>query len=152
RVYLTMGDYDKAKNYATECLNLHNKLLDFNSLDSNSLNPIPPLHEEVLYYTQGSFLNSLPYPYTMIDSAIASSYDINDLRKVIYMVQIPDNTFSYKRISNNGNYVFNGIAVDEVLLTRAECYARKGDVAAAMLDLNKLLEKRWKTGTFIPYA
>jgi hypothetical protein len=47
---------------------------------------------------------------------------------------------------------FGGIATDEVYLTRAECYARTGNVASAMSDLNKLMLARWKTGTFVPFT
>ena len=33
-------------------------------------------------------------------------------------------------------------------MMRAECAARQGNISAAMNDLNNLLKKRWKTGTF----
>jgi len=35
---------------------------------------------------------------------------------------------------------------------RAECFARAGNTAAALNDLNTLIQKRWKTGTFIPFT
>jgi len=37
-------------------------------------------------------------------------------------------------------------------LTRAECHARANRITEAMNDLNTLLEMRWATGTFIPFA
>lgn len=45
---------------------------------------------------------------------------------------------------------FNGIAVDELLLVKAECAVRLGDRALALLTLNQLLEKRMVKGTFVP--
>lgn len=153
RIYLTMGDYVNSKKYADDCLNLYSKLLDFTLLDTSSLNPIPPLNEEVLYYTQtNATLNAFPYPLVMVDSTLAKSYDANDLRRAIYLNQNPDGTFSYKTISNNGDFIYNGISVDEVYLIRAESYARLSNTADAMDDLNTLLERRWKTGSFTPYV
>jgi hypothetical protein len=35
---------------------------------------------------------------------------------------------------------------------RAESFARVGDKDAALLNLNTLLEKRWKSGTFTPVS
>lgn len=45
---------------------------------------------------------------------------------------------------------FTGIATDEVWLIRAEALAKTGQWQAAMADLNTLLQKRWRTGTFVP--
>ena len=45
---------------------------------------------------------------------------------------------------------FTGVAVDELYLIRAEAYARLNNTTAALIDLNTLLESRWKTGTFNP--
>jgi starch-binding outer membrane protein, SusD/RagB family len=153
RTYLIMGNFAKAKEFADNCLNLYSTLVDFNNLDSSSLHPIPPLNEEVLYYTETNDpLNVLTHPLVMVDSSLAKSYVANDLRRVIYLVKDSDTTSSYKTISNNGDFLYNGISVDEVLLTRAECYARLGNVSTAIQDLNNLLEKRWKAATFIPYT
>jgi hypothetical protein len=82
------------------------------------------------------------------DSSLYQSYDLNDLRKGIF--------FKTGGIGFKGNYdgtstanYFNGLAVDEMYLVRAECFARNNNMVAALNDLNTLLSKRWKAGTFI---
>lgn len=49
RVYLAMGNYDKALLSAEECLKLHNSLLDYNSISTGATYPIPKLNAEVIY-------------------------------------------------------------------------------------------------------
>jgi hypothetical protein len=46
--------------------------------------------------------------------------------------------------------MFSGIANDEVYLNRAEARVRNGNVNGALEDINALLVKRWRTGTFTP--
>jgi starch-binding outer membrane protein, SusD/RagB family len=87
-----------------------------------------------------------------VDTDLYDLYSNNDLRKTIYF----KNTGGV--ITFKGNYHFNtsslfcGLASDEILLIRAECYARKGNKDAAMDDLNALLITRWKNnGSWVPY-
>ena len=111
-----------------------------------------------------------------INEDLYVQYGTNDLRKKIFFkensqsaqllnpaypttlgapqflnVTLPDGTYRF-----TGNYepaasaaLFNGLAVDEMFLIRAECYARTDNVNAALNDLNSLLVKRWVTGTYV---
>jgi hypothetical protein len=53
---------------------------------------------------------------------------------------------SYNSSLSLGNFI--GLSTSEVYLVRAESLARLGDKDAAMQNLNTLLRKRYKTGTF----
>lgn len=145
RVYQTMQNYDSAFAYANNYLQLKNTLLDYNNYISN---PIPRFNDEVIF----NCLLSVPAPirYNYVDTVLYSSYDLNDLRKTLFFGSRggkPNFGMSY-----DGFQPFGGIATDEVYLIRAECYARKGNTNAALTDLNALLNKRWKSGTFTPYT
>src|SRR3546814_963366 len=59
---------------------------------------------------------------------------------------------SFRGSYHQSSVPFSGLATDEVYLIRAECYARTGNVSAAMEDVNTLLEKRCKAGTFFPFS
>jgi hypothetical protein len=88
--------------------------------------------------------------FARIDTALYSYYEDNDLRKTAYFRSVRDG-FQFKGMySNNANSPFTGIATDEMYLTRAECAVRMNKVDEGVKDLNFLLEKRFKTGTYIP--
>lgn len=150
RTYLSMRNYDSCLKYANECFQLSHNLLDYNKVATNEPFSFQNFSPEVIWHTaMGN--EALSYTKARTDSILYDSYDNNDLRKKIYFEKNEDGTHYFK-----GSYaqylLFTGIATDEIYLMRAEAYAHIGKVAAAMNDLNTLLVKRWKTGTFIPHT
>jgi starch-binding outer membrane protein, SusD/RagB family len=159
RVYLTMQEYDSSIVYAGACLQLHDKLLDYKTLQnpaSDRALPDFPANDEVIFHsnlvntTIYTLFNTMVY---RVDTSLYSLYEQQDLRRMVFFGNASPSG-NYFKGSYSGNYriMWGGIATDEVLLTRAECYARKGNVPDALNDLNKLLEKRWAAGTFVPYS
>ena len=155
RTWLSMRNYDSAYKYADQTLKIQSDLLDYNSSDVNpgSYVPFAPFNKEIIFYsTQSGDYSPKLYFYASVDTVLYSSYEDNDLRKTVFF------------FSNNGYYGFkgdygaalyppySGISTDEMFLVRAECLARQGNVAMAMNDLNTLLVKRYKTGTFVPLS
>lgn len=164
RVYLSMREYQQARAYADSALQSYDSLIDYNMLAPTATLPFSLLNNETLY--QASFLGpnqpGLPaysiyllgvfYPNTRIDSGLIQSYDTNDLRLVIDYRYKPHDS-SYLKGSYAGTiYPFGGLATDELYLIRAEAAARAGDIGAAANDINTLLSKRWRTGTFPGYT
>lgn len=154
RTYLTMQNYDLALVYADSCLQLYSKLMDFNALDRNSRYPIKLFNDEVILAgVTNIHPTELFYPYyNRVDSNLYVSYSNHDLRRTIFFLENENGSISFKGSYTGNGYPFMGITTDEIYLIRAECYAREGKVNAAMSDLNTLLKKRWKLGTFIPFT
>lgn len=148
RVYLSMRNYNDAGLYADSSLQLYNKLLDYNTLSAAVTFPIAPLNVEITFENRATVPASLNNSRAKVDSVLYSQYAINDLRKTIFFKNNNNGTFSFKGSYEGSITLFAGTATDEMYLTRAECYARNGNTAAALIDLNTLLEKRWKAGTF----
>ncbi|SEG10889.1 RagB/SusD family nutrient uptake outer membrane protein [Algoriphagus boritolerans] len=151
RVNLAMGDYDKALVNALAALNIQSELMDYNSIDPVNTYPIPFLNEEIVFNGIQSAYSFSFSTNLLVNSEIYQSYDSMDLRKVLYFTinrdGLPNFTGSY-----NGNFeLFSGIAVDELILTAAECLVRAGEVQKGMEYLNRLLETRWVTGSFVPF-
>jgi tetratricopeptide (TPR) repeat protein len=150
RTYLSMSDFENAEAFADSCLQLYNTLLDYNTLNAALARPVPLLNAEVLFQSiqiSYGFRNS-----ALINAELYQQYADDDLRKVIFF-----NNSALGGVTFGGTYTggisgFGGIAMDEVYLIRAECRARNGKTDEAIEDLNALLVKRWKTGTFVPYT
>lgn len=166
RVYLSMGDYPNALVNSTAALQLKSDLIDFNTLNPESLTPFTRFNPEVIFHStvlRQNYVMEPGYGYenqALVNKEIVDAYEEGDLRKTILMkentdVENPTGTFRF-----TGNYepatgspvLFNGLTTDELFYTRAECYARAGNAAAAMTDLNTLLRKRWLTGTYTGQA
>jgi SusD family. len=153
RTYLSMGKYDSAGIYADRCLNLYNKLLDYNTLSTNSNYPFRTANPEILFYNEipkSNILRALIAKGTIVDSTLYTSYSTDDLRHSLYFVLTSELMPTIRSSYTGTTLLFSGLATDEVYLTRAECLARAGDVAAALHDLNTLLQNRYKKDAFTP--
>lgn len=151
RTYLSMRNYDSAFKYANLSLNIHDELIDYNNLDSTSIFPFEefPNKEIILNGQTGIMMYGIGVGVARVDSNLYNTYSNFDLRKKIFFRPKPDG-FQFKGTYTGdfGNY-FTGCTTSEMYLTRAECYAREGDIVNAMKDLNTVLRKRFVAGTFV---
>jgi hypothetical protein len=154
RIYLTMQDYANAQACADSSLNGYAGLVDYNTLDSTRGHPFPSGggNNEVLFQCSAFNYPELYTSTAKIDTTLYRSYDPNDLRRALFFKPSSSGGVSFKGSYTGQIYLFSGLSVDEVWLTRAECKARAGDVTGALSDLNTLLINRWRTGTFHPYT
>jgi hypothetical protein len=153
KVYLHTAQYDLALQYADSCLGLNTELLDFNTLDSTAVIPISRFNKEIVYHHNLALYAGFDKnaPVLIVDPQLYDSYDANDLRKTILFKNVSGLVTRNASYSGDNN-LFGGLATDEMYLIKAECYARQNNTSAAMENLNTLLAKRWKTGTFIPFT
>lgn len=160
RVYLLMGDYVNARRFADSTLVYSNALLDFNSSAVSLSKPyrFPDFstgNDEIIFYAYaigyGATIPSESLNRSYVDSVLYDSYDSDDLRKDYFFsvatLGKPKFRGTYAGIGRN----FAGLATNEIYLIRAECNARLGNSSAAVTDINALLERRYKTGTYIPF-
>jgi hypothetical protein len=153
RVSLYQADYQQAKLYADSALNLNNQLLDYNSLNVNSTVPFQRFNVETIYYATGSSTLLTP-SRSRIAPELFAMYEAQDLRRVLFFTGSSDANRQFKGNydGQNGSTQFTGLTTAELYLNRAEAWARAGNTNAAMADLNSLLMKRWRTGTFVPFT
>jgi len=153
RVYLARQDYSNALYWSDSCLRTYDTLLDYNTVKKNS-RPFPDdTNPEIIFQCSANDYLAYYSGSILADSALYDSYDTNDLRKTLFFQKTPSGKgVIFKGNYTGGLYFFSGIAVDEVLLIRAESNAQIGAVAEALDDLDRLRFHRWKTGTFYPLS
>ncbi len=151
RTYLSMRNYSKALVYSDSCLQYNSNLIDYSTLDSNASFPMPRFNMEVIFHANGG-IPPLSMSNAKIDSNLYRSYDINDLRKTLFFKENSDGSFAFRGSYFQTSSLFQGIAVDEMFLIKAECLARSGNTQEAMDVLNSLMVTRWEKGAFIPFS
>ncbi len=156
RAYLLIGDYTNALINSEESLKYKSFVYDYNELPKNrwyaTVVDLPDGYEneEVLLLKTASNPYKLIYPSPELESL----YDkTNDLR---YTGLYYDEWFPpYESKLYITEYLSGrqyGLSTTEMLLTRAECNARNGEINKAMEDLDFLGEKRYETGTYTPVS
>jgi len=157
RTYLSMRNYEAMYKYSDMALQIRAELMDFNNTDEVVAGPFPfseyPYNKEVLFFS--SMNNRIAVPYkspslSYTDTLLYAQYDQNDKRRTIFFNESNGYHKFNGSFSGNSFLLFSGMATDELYLMRAEGHARAGRVSAAMADLNKLLESRYVTGSFVP--
>jgi len=155
RCYLSMRKYKDALLYADSSLKLNHQLIDYNG-DSDipegiaASKPFNQLNKETIFYSlmNGNYYSYITLEIGSIDTSIISLYDPNDLRLTAFYI---DNALGFKSFKGcyGTNFMFSGITTAEMLLIRAECYIREGDIAKGGADLNTLRAKRFSSKDFV---
>jgi tetratricopeptide (TPR) repeat protein len=134
RVYLYMGDYNKANENATKALEATHELLDYNNYDRETL-PLAEVNPETLW---ARFSDDQLVPGYMIYSDNLLTYLNNDDLRLAMFRRDP---LPITRILANGNVSF-GQTFPEMYLIQAEALARNNQVTEAMAIVNMIRKKR----------
>jgi len=157
KIFLIMGDYNKALESANSCLNNSGNILDYNSsgVNPSSTYRFPTYginNPEIIWFARANPSFNSVYPssssYGEVDTALYASYANNDLRKSVLYKDKGKGHAKFQGTYSGNFSNFCGIATNEVYLIRAECLARLSKTTDAMADLNKLLKNRYRTGTY----
>lgn len=150
-----MREFSNALKYSDLALQKQTSLLDFNTLVAGT--PIQNFNSEVIFHNQiGSSGSILSLSNAKIDTNLLASYGSNDLRKSVFFranTGANRGTFGFRGSfmgSESQSGVFCGTTTAEMLLIRAECYARQENKSKAVADLNTLLEKRMDKNNWVP--
>ncbi len=167
KIYLAMEDYEKAAQYAGLCLGLRGDLVDFNTLGADAPAKLYDYafeadfgvsNPEVLYYAVSDngyamALNNIFKDRAEFHPDLLALYEPGDIRPKVYFRPYVDFE-GYRFPVFKGSYAtygnFSGLAVDEIYLLRAECFARLNQPDKALADLNKLLQNRIEPAYFTP--
>ena len=151
---LLMGLYSEANDWANRCLETGVRLLDFNEMNLGARYPFPQNgigNDEVMFHCSMKNATITGSTRINIDTVLLAGYAAHDLRKQAYFFHNTDGRIIFKGSYHGSVAFFTGIASDEVLLIRAETYARLGDITHALADLNLLMRHRMEKAAFIPY-
>jgi hypothetical protein len=151
RLYLIMGDFPNAYKYADLAIQKKGTLIDYNTLSAAATYPFAKFNAEDIFHCRVVTYTIMGNTLAIADSVLFRSYAANDLRRTLYFNTSSGAPLFKGSFEGNSPY-YSGLATDEMYLIRAEAAARLGNTTSAMQDLNTLLLKRWKTGTYTPLS
>lgn len=157
RAFLNMGYYDSCIRYSTMVLNKFDTLIDFSKISTTATNSFPNFktgNPEVIFWASNLTSSTVrPNSRSYVDSILYKAYVNDDLRKSVFykVVSSTENKIVFKGSYTGTINLFGGIGVNEILLNRAEAYARVNLLDDALKDINRLLMSRFKPGTYIPF-
>lgn len=142
RVYLYRGNYAEAEAYADSTLALENSLQDYNATGYAAPTQLVDMsgNPEILlgkYVDEGNFFSlfgSSPQLSTPLSTILIST----DRRRTLRT-----SSLVYRATSRLTNFFDISVGVPEIMLTKAECAARNGDVTTAGTLLDELRTNRF---------
>lgn len=146
RIFREMDRWDQALEYSEKILSVKKDLLDYNKISGAPSYPFDAMkkgmeNSEILFYCQS--FGAPIMSKGIVSEDILRSYEQNDLRKALFFKNGRRFYGSYA-----GSIFFNGLALDEIVLIRAEAYLKKGLPEKAKDDLEFLLSHRYRNGDF----
>lgn len=152
RVYLQLGEFDKALNAALNALTIKSDLNDFNEIPitNNYRFPLYGIGNPEVIYSNAAYYNvGVDESRVSVDTLILKLYSPEDLRNIVYFREINNKVLFYGSYYGNRN-LFTGYATNELYLTVAECFARLNEIDSSLKYLNDLLKKRINKNAFNP--
>ncbi|WP_316814533.1 RagB/SusD family nutrient uptake outer membrane protein [Pedobacter nyackensis] len=160
RVYLQMGNYDKAFEYADKCIKTKpDQLLDYNNytqpLVGNNFAVTTYNNKEILHVSVGAEFIYGPQ-CNVTPAYLNEHFPVGDKRRELFFRTQANGVYRFIGNYHDGlvnvgtPYPFNGITIAEMYLVRAECYARKDKKDEALNDLNALRIKRITPASYVP--
>ncbi|QIH35924.1 RagB/SusD family nutrient uptake outer membrane protein [Sphingobacterium sp. DR205] len=152
RVYLTMRNFEEAGKYADLALALEPTILNLEDYTKNASFPRMIDDKEVL-------LSKVSAGYILgpINPELISLYNEDDLRLKLFIGNDPGTYKGYKYMKpvfnsgySNNSYV--GLSSPEILLNRAEIYARQNNTAKVVELLNMLRKKRFTAAKYVAFT
>ncbi|RKE52302.1 RagB/SusD family nutrient uptake outer membrane protein [Sphingobacterium detergens] len=143
RIYREIDQWNEALACAEKVLQVKNQLLDYNDFRNVNRYTFGGLkngldNKEIIFYcfSSSGYLRLIAkLPENWHDEVFGED---GDLRPSLFF---KDNGLYFG--SYAGGEYFTGLAIDEVLLIRAECYVRMNEIPKAVQDLNNLRKNRF---------
>ncbi len=154
RLYLQMGNYEKAIEHADKALAFNDWLFDWiwfyeeyidiiedpEYIEYGIFSPMEYYYDENYLFRHGA--SDYPGPEYSISVERASRFEEGDARFAARWKYYTVGLDEFYRSNMDGYYNYGGITTVEVYLIKAECLARSGDYAGAMNILNMVRETR----------
>lgn len=158
RAYFYMKDYTNAAKYADLALATRSTLNDLSTFEGTTgTYPLRINDPEILLSKVpiGGQYNYYSPTIPKLSDEFLSLLGTQDLRYTLFTV--PGTTVSenytgrfFDKETFTGQIRNEGPSVPEMLLIKAEAFARAGDAGTAMLWLNRLREKRFRPADYVP--